>query len=102
MKVRIVGKSLVNFTDEETGEVINGMNLYYYAPKDETEGFYAGKLWIGKKSDFYSKLLTLDVSKPLMAELKYDVQPGARVKVVLETIQILDEKDFGVPVKAAS
>lgn len=96
MIVRIVGKSLQSeFTDKDTGEVVQGgMNMFYYAPKDETEGYYAGKLWIKKNSPLYNKLLLLNLVSPLMADVVYDIQPGKKVKLVLTDIKLLDEKDF--------
>lgn len=94
MTVCIVGKDLVNFTDTETGEVIDGMNLYYYAPKDEVEGFYAGKLWIKKNSVFYGKMAQISTEQPMMANVTYDVQPGRRMKLVLSDIKVLDASNF--------
>ena len=94
MKVCIVGKDLVNFVDQETGEVIDGMNLYYYAPKDEVEGFYAGKLWIKKGSMFYGKMVQVHTEKPFIADVTYDVQPGRRMKLVLVDISVLEASNF--------
>lgn len=94
MKVRIVGKAPMKFTDVDTGEVVQGMNLYYYAPKDEVDGYFAGQLWVKSSSPLYNKLLMLNLDKPLMAEVVYDVQPGRKVRLVLSDITLLEEKDF--------
>lgn len=94
MKVRIVGKTSMQFKDGETGEVVTGMVLYYYAPKDEVDGYFAGQMWVKDSSVLFNKLLMLNIDRPLMAEVVYDVQPGKKVRLVLQDIKLLDEKDF--------
>lgn len=94
MKVRIVGKAPMKFTDGETGEDVKGMVLYYYAPKDEVDGCFAGQMWVKETSALYNKLMMLNIDKPLMADVVYDVQPGKKVRLVLSDIKLLEEKDF--------
>lgn len=93
MKVRIVGKVPMTFEDDK-GEVVKGMVLYYYAPKDEVDGCFAGQMWVKDSSPLFNKLLMLSLAEPLMADVIYDVVPGKKVRLVLEDIKILDEKDF--------
>lgn len=101
MIVRIVGKAPMTFTDEKTGEVVTGIVLYYYAPKDEVDGCFAGQLWVKEKSPLFNKLLLLSIGdtfvKPLMADVVYDVIPGKKVRLLLTDIKLLDDKDSAPP-----
>jgi len=96
MKACVVGKAGVRMTDEKTGELIEGANLFFFAAKENVEGFFAGKVWVKKASRLYNKVMALDTSKPFFAVLEYDIQPGRVVRAVLSDIQVMDEDDYSL------
>ena len=94
MKACIVGKSPMDFTASDTGEVIEGVKVYYFAPKDEVEGYFAGEMFVKKSSKLYYKVMGLETEKPFMANIEYDVQPGKKRPLsVLMDIRPLDGEE---------
>jgi len=83
MKVRIVGKQIVSYKNK-AGKQVDGISLFYVAPKDKVIGEYADNIWIGKGSDLYTKVETMDVSKPVMADVAYEMYPGARYSTLVD------------------
>lgn len=95
MKACIVGKGPMEFTAGDTGEVIEGVKLYFFSPKDEVDGYFAGEIWVKKTSKLYFKVMSLDTEQPFMAEIEYDVQPGKkRTVAVLSDIRALDSEEL--------
>jgi hypothetical protein len=89
MQVTIVGKQVVSYTKRDTGELKEGISLYYTAPDDRVEGLSCADLWVGIQSKLYAAVKALDVSKPLAADLYYEVRPGSRFPV-LERIDLVE------------
>ena len=94
MKACVVGKAEMQFVDDKTGEAIEGANIYYFAVKDEVDGYFAGRMWVKKSSKLYHKVMSLDTQKPFMADLDYDVQPGRRMQAVLQDIIPLEDDEL--------
>jgi hypothetical protein len=96
MKAILVGKEIVSYTKTGTGELKEGISLFYNATKPEVNGMVAASLWIPKRSEtMYKQIEALDLSKPLNANVVNEVPPGGRFPVLTE-IEILQ----AVPAKA--
>jgi hypothetical protein len=78
MKVTLVGKQKVSYTQKSTGNQKEGMSLFYTAAKDGVEGQVCDSFWIRKDSQFYSDLLKIDLTKPVAANVVNEVLPGGR------------------------
>jgi len=95
MKACIVGKGILDFKAEDSGDEIKGVKLYYFAPKDEVEGFFAGEMFVREKSRLYNKVMCMDTEKPFLANIEYGIQPGRkRTVAVLADIRPLDEEEI--------
>jgi hypothetical protein len=89
MKAILVGKEIVSYTKTATGEVKEGISLYYNAGKPDVEGLVAASLWIPRRSaEIYKQIEALDLSKPVNANVVNEVPPGGRFPVLTE-IEIL-------------
>lgn len=78
MKVTLVGKQEVSYTKKGTSDVKEGMSLFYTAQKDGVNGLVCDSFWIRKDSQFYTELKSLDLSKPVAANVVNEVPPGSR------------------------
>lgn len=88
MKVTLVGKQIVSYTKKQTGELKEGMSVFYMAPKDRVEGFCTDNLWINKENALYHMMSQVDLDEPLEANLTYEMQPGSRYSTLAD-IEIL-------------
>jgi len=91
MKVTIVGKRMVKYTKRETGELKEGIEVFYLADRDGVEGKICDNLWFNTNSRYYGMLVTLDVTKPLEADVVNEVPPGGRFPEITE-FKILSNK----------
>lgn len=89
MKVTLVGKQVVSYTKKQTGELKEGLSVFYTAPKQGVDGECADSIWISKGYPLYDQMKAVDLSDPLEAEVRYDVFPGSRFPVLAE-IEIFD------------
>ncbi len=84
MKAIIVGKRHSKYTQKNTGEVKEGYEVYYNAPRQGTDGLSADTLWIPLTNRFYGLVKDLDVSRPVNAIVVNEIPPGARFPEMTE------------------
>ena len=61
--VQVVGKQVLDFVNEETGEKIKGVNLFINRTDENVDGLKAIKQFIGTSSSAYNQALALDFSE---------------------------------------
>lgn len=77
--VKIVGKQVVDFVNKDTGEKIQGVNLFLLAPDENVEGLKAHKQFIGTQSLAYAQAYNLDVvQSPVDARFVYKYKIGQK------------------------
>lgn len=87
--VKVVGKQVLDFVNEETGEKIQGVNLFISTPDEHVTGLKAVKQFIGASSDVYGQALALDFSQgSLDCKFNYSYKIGQR-KPTLTSIEVL-------------
>lgn len=57
--MELVGKQNVNFTNQQTGEVIEGVKLHFISPENNVTGLAAMTQFIRKDHPAYEKALDL-------------------------------------------
>ena len=84
-KVRIVGRQLLDFPNRETGEKIQGLNLFVLVLDENVVGMKAVKQFIPLTSPVYSKLLQLDLEMDYVdCIFKYSYKPGQSEPVLVD------------------
>lgn len=77
--VKVVGKQIVDFLNKETGEKIQGVNLFLLIPDENVEGLKAIKQFIGTQSLAYAQAYNLDVFNGFVdARFVYKYKPGQK------------------------
>lgn len=77
--VKVVGKQVVDFLNKDTGEKIQGVNLFVLAPDENVEGFKAHKQFIGTQSLAYAQAYNLDVlHSPVDVKFVYKYKIGQK------------------------
>lgn len=73
MKVKLLGVRPVEFTDEKTGDCIEGISLYIAYPDEDVYGVVADKKFVkndaAEKLGIDIKLLTAGINKDIDIEL---------------------------------
>lgn len=87
--VKVVGKQLLDFVNEETGEKIQGVNLFILTSDENVDGMKAIKQFIGTQSLAYAQALQLNLFDGFIdCKFKYSYRPGMR-KPALVGIEIV-------------
>ena len=87
--VKVVGKQILDFVNEETGEKIQGVNLFLLTPDENVEGMKAIKQFIGTSSLAYAQAYNLNLFDGFIdCRFKYSYRPGQR-KPTLTAIEIV-------------
>lgn len=77
--VKVVGKQVLDFVNEETGEKIQGVNLFLLTPDENVEGFKAIKQFIGTNSLVYAQAYNLNLFDGFIdCRFKYSFRPGQK------------------------
>ena len=84
MKITMIGKRDVSYTKKETGELKEGVELFYYAPSDGVDGNACDTIWIDSKSRFYAQVKGLTFASPIVANIVNEVAPGRRFPQITE------------------
>lgn len=87
--VKVVGKQVLDFVNEDTGEKIQGVNLFLLTPDENVEGYKAIKQFIGTSSVAYAQALQLNLFDGFIdCKFKYSYRPGQK-KPTLVGIEIV-------------
>lgn len=87
--VQVVGKQVLDFVNQETGEQIKGVNLFINTPDDNVVGLKALKQFIGVQSAAYNQAFNLDFSAgSLNCIFKYDYRVGQK-RPILTSIEVV-------------
>ncbi len=87
--VKVVGKQVLDFVNQETGEKIQGVNLFILTSDENVIGLKAVKQFIGTSSPVYGQALTLDFSQgSLDCRFNYSYKIGQK-KPTLTSIEVL-------------
>jgi hypothetical protein len=86
MKVTIVGKRDVSYVKKDTGELTEGIELYFYAPSDDVEGNVCDSIWIPKRSRYTEMLQKLSLAKPVNANIVNEIPPGKKFPQITEFV----------------
>lgn len=77
--LQVVGKQVVDFVNKETGEKIQGVNLFVLTPDENVEGLKAHKQFIGTQSLAYAQAYNLDVlHSPVDVKFIYKYKIGQK------------------------
>ena len=88
MKATIIGKQLINFPDPDTGEVIEGVKLYYTGCRDDVQGLAADSLFIRSNSRLYEEWRKFKLNGIVEADIIYDMQPGRKRASLTDIIPV--------------
>lgn len=89
---KIVGKRYVKFTDNKTGELKEGYQVFFIMDThDDIEGMLASKVWVDafRMKSLFQQVKALRIDRLLDAEFIYQVIPGRRNQTLIE-IRIKD------------
>ncbi len=87
--VKVVGKQILDFTNRETGEAVQGVNLFIVTPDETVIGMKAIKQFIGVSSPAYHQAAGLDFSNgSLDCMFNYNVRVGKK-RPVLTSIDVV-------------
>lgn len=82
--IKVVGKQVLDFVNKDTGEKIQGVNLFINRPDENVDGLKAIKQFIGITSSAYSQALNLDFSNgSLDCVFNYSFQVGQKRPVLI-------------------
>ena len=87
--VKVVGKQVLDFVNQETGEKIQVVNLFILTPDENVIGLKAVKQFIGTSSVVYGQALNLDCSGGMLdCRFNYSYRIGQK-KPTLTSIEVL-------------
>ena len=74
--VTVVGRQVLDFPNKETGERIQGVNLFIIRPDENVYGLKALKMFIGIQSAAYQDALNLNLTSPVQCVFDYQYTVG--------------------------
>jgi hypothetical protein len=83
MRVKVIGKQVVSYTNK-AGKQVDGLSLFYTAPKNGVIGEYCDNIWVTKGGELYNKLMAVDTSKHIMMDVVYEMLPGSRFPTLID------------------
>ncbi len=87
--VKVVGKQILDFKNRDTGEMVQGVNLFVLVPDDNVLGMKAVKQFIALSSPAYHQAAGLDFSNgSLDCIFNYNVRVGQK-RPVLTSIDVV-------------
>lgn len=87
--VKIVGKQILDFVNEDTGEKIQGVNLFLLTSDKNVEGMKAIKQFVASNSVAYAQAYNLNLFDGFIdCSFKYSYRPGQK-KPTLVGIEVV-------------
>jgi hypothetical protein len=84
MRVTVVGKQMVSYDRQRDGKKVEGISLFYTSPKDGVDGLFSGNIWVPSGSALHEHLISLDVKKPVLCDVSYEMLPGSRYPQLMD------------------
>jgi len=84
MTVTIIGRQVVSYKSRQTGQLKEGISLYYTSKKQGVTGLFSGNLWISKGSELYDRWEAFDLAFPVQADATFEMQPGSRFPYLID------------------
>ena len=78
MLATILGKQHVDYESKKTGKQVSGISLFYSAAKKGVTGLCADSLWLPKGTPLYEQWEAFNLSFPVEADIKFEMEPGSR------------------------